>query len=73
MKNKSDVSHIVPNFFNMVKTQFGLGIKRFSMIMHETFLITLAQFFQHEGIIHESSCVNTTNRTVRQRGRIDTY
>ena len=22
MKNKSDVSHIVPNFFNMVKTQF---------------------------------------------------
>mgnify|MGYP002776859521 CR=1 FL=1 len=27
--------------------------------MHETFLITLAQFFQHEGIIHESSCINT--------------
>ena len=26
MKNKSDVSHIVPNFFNMVKSQFGLGI-----------------------------------------------
>ena len=29
MKNKSDVSHIVPNFVNMVKTQFGVGIKRF--------------------------------------------
>ena len=29
MKNKSDVSHIVPNFFNMVKTEFGVGIKRF--------------------------------------------
>ena len=29
MKNKSDVSHTVPNFFNMVKTQFGVRIKRF--------------------------------------------
>ena len=28
-KNKSDVSHIDPNFFNMVRTQFGVGIKRF--------------------------------------------
>ena len=29
LKNKSDVSSIFPTFYNMVKTQFGVGIKRF--------------------------------------------
>ena len=60
MKNKYDVSHIVLTFFRMIKTQFGVGIKRFrSDNARDYFNHTLADFFQQEGIIHESSCVNT--------------
>ena len=58
MKNKYDVSHIVLTFFRMIKTQFGVGIKRFrSDNARDYFNHTLANFFQQEGIIHESSCV----------------
>ena len=60
MKNKYDVSHIVLTFFRMIKTQFGVGIKRFrSDNARDYFNQTLAVFFQQEGVIHESSCVNT--------------
>ena len=60
LKNKSDVSLVFQKFFNMVKTQFGVGINRFrSDNAKDYFNQTLAPFFQQHGIIHESSCVNT--------------
>jgi hypothetical protein len=60
LKNKSDVSNVFPNFYNMIKTQFDVRIKRFrSDNAKYYFNKTLSPFFQKEGIIHESSCVNT--------------
>ena len=44
----------------MVKNQFGVGIKRFrSDNAKDYFNQNLSPYFQKEGIIHESSCVNT--------------
>ena len=44
----------------MIKNHFGVKIKRFrSDNAKDYFNQTLMSFFQKEGIIHESSCVNT--------------
>jgi len=60
LKQKSDVSQILPTFFNMIKTQYDVPIKRFwSDNAKDYFNQNLSVFFQKEGIIHESSCVNT--------------
>lgn len=60
LKQKSDVSHVLPTFFNLVKTQFDVTIKRFrSDNAKDYFNQNLSVFFKNEGIIHESSCVNT--------------
>jgi len=60
LKQKSDVSRILPTFFNLIKTQYDVPIKRFrSDNAKDYFNQTLSVFFQKEGIIHESSCVNT--------------
>ncbi|KAH0748613.1 hypothetical protein KY290_027845 [Solanum tuberosum] len=60
LKQKSDVSQILPTFFNMIKTQYDVPIKRFrSDDAKDYFNQNLSVFFQKEGIIHESSCVNT--------------
>jgi transposase InsO family protein len=60
LKQKSDVSHIFPIFYDMINTQFGVGIKRFrSDNAKDFFNQNLSSFFQKRGIIHESSCVNT--------------
>lgn len=60
LKNKSDVSTVLPNFLSMVKNQFGVSIKRFrSDNARDYFNQILTPFFQREGIIHESSCVHT--------------
>ena len=59
LKNKSDVSHIFPVFFTMVQNQFGTKIKKIcSDNASDYFNQILSQWFQKEGIIHESSCIN---------------
>src|SRR5262249_16875264 len=60
LKQKSDVSLIFPNFYNMMKTQFGVDIKKFrSDNAKDFFNHSLTTFFQTKGIIHESSCIYT--------------
>lgn len=60
LKNKSEVTTIFSKFYNMITTQFGVRIKRFrSDNAKDYFNQTLSSFFRKEGIIHESSCVNT--------------
>ena len=60
LKYKSEISTVLPNFCSMIKNQFGVKIKRFrSDNAKDYFNQTLMSFFQKEGIIHESSCVNT--------------
>ena len=60
LKQKSNVSTIFSNFHKMVKTQFGVGIKKFrSNNAKDYFNQVLAPYFQKEGIIHESFCIST--------------
>ena len=60
LKHKSDVSFVLPNFHNMIKNQFGVTIKGFrSDNNKDYFNQVLTPYFHHEGIIHESSYVNT--------------
>ena len=60
MKQKSDVVHIFPTFHNMIKTQFGVGIKRVRTDNgREYFNQILSPVLNKEGIIHESSCIDT--------------
>ena len=60
LKHKSDVSTVFPNFFSMVKNQFGVSIKRLrSDNTRDFFNQALTPYCQKEGIIHESSCVKT--------------
>ena len=60
LKNKSDLSQVILEFFTMIKTQFGVNIKRFrSDNAPDYFNHMLTHFFKKEGIIHKSSCVNT--------------
>ena len=60
LKHKSDVMTILPNFHAMVQNQFGVKIKRIrSDNARDYFNQFLSAYFQKEGIIHESSSVNT--------------
>lgn len=60
LKNKSDVSLVFQNFFNMIQTQFGAVIKQFRPDnARYYFTQTLFSFFQQHGIIHELSCTYT--------------
>ena len=63
LKHKFNVSFVLPNFHNMIKNQFGVTIKGFwSDNARDDFNQVLAPYFQHEGIIHELSCVNTSQQ-----------
>ena len=58
LKQKSDVSTIVPRFLSMVHTQFGKQIKRFKTDnAKDYFNQSISSLFLQQGIIHESSCV----------------
>nr|KYP41064.1 Retrovirus-related Pol polyprotein from transposon TNT 1-94 [Cajanus cajan] len=60
LKQKSEVSSVFVQFISMIKNQFGVGIKRIrSDNAKDYFNLVLNSFCQKEGIIHESSCVNT--------------
>jgi len=60
LKRKSDVSHILPNFTNMIRNQFGVSIKGFRTDNgRDYFNQILSPYFEKEWIIHQSFCVNT--------------
>jgi len=60
LKQKSKVSSRFIQFVSMIKNQFGVNIKRIrSDNAKDYFNLVLNSFCQKEGIIHESSCVNT--------------
>ncbi|XP_068483247.1 uncharacterized protein [Phaseolus vulgaris] len=60
LKHKYEVSSIFVQFVFMIKNQFGVNIKRIrSDNAKDYFNLVLNSFCQKEGIIHESSCVNT--------------
>ena len=56
LKQKSNVSHVIPRFFNMISTQFNMKIKVFrsenakELLFHDFFLADM-------GVIHQFSCV----------------
>ena len=63
MKEKFEVSHIFFIFYKIIKTQFGVPIKRFrSDNARDYFNLTLSTFLQNEGIIYQSSCVDTSQQ-----------
>lgn len=60
MKEKTETSAMLINFHNMVKTQFNKRIKRVTSDNGTEFInSTVRDFFQLEGIVHETSCVAT--------------
>ena len=68
LKAKSKVGTIFPIFYNMVKNQFGVEIKRFRFDNAKNYFNqSLSLFFQQKGIIHESSCPYTP----QQNGEVE--
>ena len=64
MKQKSKVTDIFLNFHKIISTQFGVGIKRIrTNNAKEYFDQPLTIFFQSEGILHESLCVDTPKQS----------
>ena len=60
LKQKYDVSIVIPNFHSMVQNQFGVQIKSFRTDnARDYFNQILSPYFQSQGILHDSSCVNT--------------
>lgn len=60
LKQKSDVSIGIPNFHSMVQNQIGVKIKSFrTNNARDYFNQILSPNFQSQGILNESSCVNT--------------
>ena len=63
LKQKSDVSNIFPIFHTMIKTQSNVGIKRLRTDNARNYFNQyLSSYFQKEGIVHESSCVDTSQQ-----------
>ena len=73
LKHKSEVNNVFQNFFSLIKNQFGASIKKLrSDNRKEYFNQVITLFFQKEGIIHESSCVQTHNKMTLQKEKIGT-
>ena len=63
LKQKSDVNIVIPNFHLMVQNQFGVKIKSFRIDnARDYFNQILSPYFQSQGILHDSSCVNTPQK-----------
>ena len=60
MKEKSEVGQIFKNFSNMIQTQFQAKIQVLKTDnAKEYFNSVLGDYLLHEGIVHQSSCVET--------------
>ena len=57
LKLKLDTQFLIPNFVNMVKTQFNKSIKTIRSDNGTEFY--LKDFFHSNGILHQLSCVDT--------------
>ena len=55
LKQKSEVSLIIPKFFNMVQTQFYKKIKEFMYDNAKELAFT--DFFNDKGVLHQFSCI----------------
>ena len=63
LKNKSDLIHIFLTFFKIVSKKFNTKMKKIrSYNAHDYFNQILSQWFQKEGIAHESSCITTSHQ-----------
>ncbi|XP_071933922.1 uncharacterized protein [Coffea arabica] len=72
MKSKSDVCHIIPQFYNMILTQFNTKIKVFHSDNGREFVNrSLADFMIQHGILHQTTCVYTPqqNGTAERKNR----
>ena len=60
LKQKYDVSIVILNFHSMAQNQFRVQIKSFRTDnARDYFNKILSPYFQSQGILHDSSCVNT--------------
>ena len=60
LQSKSDVKTILPTFFSMVQTQFGVSIKSFqSDNAHE---LSFIEFFKSKRVTHFDSYVETPEK-----------
>lgn len=60
LKDKAAIGTVLLNFCKMIATQFGTPIQKFRMDNAcDYFNHHMHQFFQQEGIVHESSCIDT--------------
>ncbi|KAI3729444.1 hypothetical protein L6452_18102 [Arctium lappa] len=55
IKNKSDAIQVIPWFYNMALTQFGIKIKAFHTDNAQE--LSFTNFFLDKGILHQKSCV----------------
>ena len=55
LRQKSDVLHIVPKFFQLIETQFSKVIKSFRSDNAPELKYT--EFFAQKGTVHQFSCV----------------
>lgn len=55
MTHKSNVSHIIPRFFNMIETQFHKVIKKF--LSNNALELQFIYLFASKGVIHPFSFV----------------
>ena len=71
MKSKSEVRQLFSSFYTMVHTQFGLKIKAIKIDNAKEF--DMFDFFNSHGIIHQHSCVYTSQQNLLWRGNISTF
>lgn len=58
--NKNPMCHVFQVFFNMIKTQFGVKIRGIRTDnAKDYFNQTLSSYFEKEGNVHQSSCVDS--------------
>jgi len=68
VKDKTETYEYIVNFFVMVKTQFGVSIQRVQSDNGKEFINgPLQSYFLKNGVIHETSCVDTR----QQNGRVE--
>ena len=60
LKDKAAIGTMLPIFCKMITTQFGTPIQKLrSDNAREYFNHHMHKFFQQEGIVHKSSCIDT--------------
>lgn len=68
MRGKREVARILPSFVNLVKNQFGKDVKLIRSDNSLEFKSRLMlQFYSKNGILHQTSCVDTH----QQNGRVE--